>query len=58
MDFDEDFPENMRSGGHGELVMNITSPSNIQADATKVLSLVILCIHLNSVVPDVVCFFR
>ncbi|XP_058619192.1 filamin-A isoform X2 [Onychostoma macrolepis] len=33
MDLDEDFPENF---GHGELVMNIVSPSNIQADATKV----------------------
>uniref|UniRef100_A0A672NFU9 Filamin B, beta (actin binding protein 278) n=1 Tax=Sinocyclocheilus grahami TaxID=75366 RepID=A0A672NFU9_SINGR len=30
---------NVRLGGHGELVMNIVSPSNIQADATKVLSL-------------------
>lgn len=36
MDLDEDFPENVRPGGHGELVMNIVSPSNIQADATKV----------------------
>uniref|UniRef100_A0A9J7XGK7 Filamin B, beta (actin binding protein 278) n=1 Tax=Cyprinus carpio carpio TaxID=630221 RepID=A0A9J7XGK7_CYPCA len=36
MDLDEDFPENVRPGGHGELVMNIVSPSNIQTDATKV----------------------
>ncbi|KAK2885697.1 hypothetical protein Q8A67_016534 [Cirrhinus molitorella] len=36
MDLDEDFPENVRPGGHGELVMNIVSPSNIPADATKV----------------------
>ncbi|XP_059383627.1 filamin-B isoform X3 [Carassius carassius] len=36
MDLDEDFPDNVRPGGHGELVMNIVSPSNFQADATKV----------------------
>ncbi|XP_043080224.1 filamin-A [Puntigrus tetrazona] len=36
MDLDEDFSENSRPGGHGELLMNIVSPSNIQADATKV----------------------
>ncbi|KAL0158440.1 hypothetical protein M9458_046516, partial [Cirrhinus mrigala] len=36
MDLDEDFPENVWPGGRGELVMNIVSPSNIPADATKV----------------------
>ncbi|XP_050952646.1 filamin-B isoform X3 [Labeo rohita] len=36
MDLDEDFPENVRPGGRGELVINIDSPSNIPTDATKV----------------------
>lgn len=36
MDLDEDFPDNVWPGGHGELVMNIISPSNVPGDATKV----------------------
>lgn len=38
MDLDEDFPDNVRPGDHGELVMNVISPSNKVGDATKVLS--------------------
>jgi len=41
MDLDEDFPDNPRPGSHGELVMNIISPSNNPGDATKVLSITI-----------------
>nr|XP_021330210.1 filamin-A isoform X3 [Danio rerio] len=36
LDLDEDFPENVHPGGRGELVMNVFSPSNTPADATKV----------------------
>ncbi|XP_048033232.1 filamin-B isoform X2 [Megalobrama amblycephala] len=36
MDLDEDFPDNIWPGGHGELVMNIFNPSNVPGDATKV----------------------
>ncbi|XDV45848.1 hypothetical protein PO909_013870 [Leuciscus waleckii] len=36
MDLDEDFPDNVRPCGHGELVMNVISPSNNPGDATKV----------------------
>ncbi|XP_056102361.1 filamin-A isoform X3 [Rhinichthys klamathensis goyatoka] len=36
MDLDEDFPDNAGPGSHGELVMNVFSPSNNPGDATKV----------------------
>ncbi|XP_067228456.1 filamin-B isoform X2 [Chanodichthys erythropterus] len=36
MDLDEDFPDNVWPGGHGELIMKIISPSNVPSDATKV----------------------